>query len=402
MRGRRRICLSTLGIAAVVTALVTAQAAAFAGPAAASAPTIVDLGTLPGDDNSEVSGLNNAGTMVGESTIGSLFSPTATHAVSWNAAGTITALPLPPGDTDPNSDAVAINDAGVIVGRSSQGYSYRTLRWNTDGTVSTLSPLPGDQDSYPSAISADGTVIGTSFSATGPTHAVRWSPDGTVTNLPNLHSDTYTYVWAINSTDTITGYSDSSTQPEHAVRWNPDGSITDLSTVLAGLPVINAAGAIAAVNSANHGTRLNPDGSTVDLGMGSVPTAIGANGTMVGGGRDAEFPQYTAPISWAPDGTATGLKCLPGGMYSWPDSIGWAEEVNSTGTIVGYTGRPISNYQQQDHAVSWTPSGAVTALGALPGANESDAALINDAGTIVGSSDTASGQSHAVMWRATT
>jgi probable HAF family extracellular repeat protein len=68
--------------------------------------------------------------------------------------------------------------------------------------------------------------------------------------------------------------------------------------------------------------------------------------------------------------------------------------VNNSGQIVG-----ASDTAGIGHAFSYTHSGGMIDLGTLPGGGYSYATAVNDLGQIVGSSGTASGNEHAVLWR---
>ena len=63
----------------------------------------------------------------------------------------------------------------------------------------------------------------------------------------------------------------------------------------------------------------------------------------------------------------------------------------SSGQVIGWSGDPIRR------AFIWE-SGKIIDLGTLPGGNQSEAAAINNHGQIVGTSQTKSDSTHAVMW----
>lgn len=86
----------------------------------AGAPTTIDLGALPGDSASEAHGVNDLGQVVGTSDVAP--DAASNHAVLWDATGADT-RPVDLNrivDTHGNwrlTDAMAINNAGVIVGK---------------------------------------------------------------------------------------------------------------------------------------------------------------------------------------------------------------------------------------------------------------------------------------------
>ena len=89
---------------------------------------MVDAGALPGSHNSYARRINNAGQMVGASDFHDGSAGHVWHACLWNK-GT---APL---DLDPagvESEALDINNHGVIVGRAKIGGTQRAVRWKQD------------------------------------------------------------------------------------------------------------------------------------------------------------------------------------------------------------------------------------------------------------------------------
>lgn len=94
--------------------------------------------------------------------------------------------------------------------------------------------------------------------------------------------------------------------------------------------------------------------------------------------------------------TVVGLACAtdvpttrrpdPGGFF--------ANAANSLGESVGFTER-TPGFPRAMHR---SRAGTMTDLGTLPGGHRSSAVAIDDAGTIVGQSETVSGRFHAVRW----
>jgi uncharacterized membrane protein len=391
MRDRQR---TTLSVPVTSLAVIVALALGVTTPVAAASPSIVDLGTLPGDTESTTAGLNESGTVIGQSFSGNQHDPaTRARAVRWSPGGAVTALPIPAGISHPHSRAVAINDSGAIT-----GYTYdaplsqvhRSLRWASDGTVTELKALPGDTSTLPRGISRDGTVAGDSYTPGGVYHAVKWAPDGTVTVLNPVAGDTDARTSLINDNNTVVGRSSKYNSPGHTVRWNPDDTIDDISAHVSIPYAINGDGVISGWGSNGHGYRLNPDGTVIDLGMYANTAAISADGTVVGGFWVS--PHFKRAARWGPDGTATTLPHLP------TDTNGFAKDINSAGTIVGVSSIFRTMSSEEGHAVKWTPDGTVTALGFLPGGTQSHASFINSTGTIAGTATTSTGKLRAVLW----
>lgn len=127
-----------------------------------------DLGTLPKGTASWASGINAAGQVVGEAVL----ADGGARAVRWDR-GHITNLGALPGAQV--SGAEAINDAGQIVGgggTAAGGTSYHALLWDR-GAIVDLGTL-GGQGSLALAINDAGVVVGEADVAGGAQHAFIW------------------------------------------------------------------------------------------------------------------------------------------------------------------------------------------------------------------------------------
>lgn len=115
-------------------------------------------------------------------------------------------------------------------------------------------------------------------------------------------------------------------------------------------------------------------GSARIHGVNNSGQAVGASGHPHGAETHAFF--------WQKQGGMRDLGTLPGGDYSA------AFAINNAGIVVG-----TSNTATSTHAFSWTPSQGLHDLGTLPGANASSALAINNQSQIAGSSG-----GHAALW----
>jgi probable HAF family extracellular repeat protein len=115
-------------------------------------------------------------------------------------------------------------------------------------------------------------------------------------------------------------------------------------------------------------------GSARVHGVNESGQAVGASGHPHGAETHAFF--------WQKQGGIRDLGTLPGGDYSS------AFAINDAGIVVG-----TSNTSTSSHAFSWTLSQGLRDLGTLPGANASSAFAINNQGQIAGSSG-----AHAALW----
>jgi probable HAF family extracellular repeat protein len=219
---------------------------------------ILDLGTL-GGPNSEAGGPN----LRGEAAIISetaLTDPNAEDfcgfgdhvqclAAIWRH-GRLTALPALPGGN--NAQAYGLNNAGQVVGFSetgvqdstcSTGMPFQVLRyqaaiWEPNGRVRKLRPLHGDTVGFAFGINNRGQAIGASgvcsnvtlppnYTPNGP-HPVLWERDGRPVNLTGLDGAAMTIASSISDRGEVVG---NSMFPDGTVRpflWTRKGGLHDL------------------------------------------------------------------------------------------------------------------------------------------------------------------------------
>lgn len=151
------------------------------------------------------------------------------HAFSWHQ-GRFTDLPSLGGRA---SDAVAINDAGVIAGTSlpaGRGTSPHAVKWEAAG-VTDLGGLGHTEEGgdWVAAINGAGWVVGSCRAAGGQTHGCVWH-DGQVDELFALDGTT-SGALGINDANVVVGMSNFSGPVSHAVLWK-DGVIADLNDLV--------------------------------------------------------------------------------------------------------------------------------------------------------------------------
>jgi probable HAF family extracellular repeat protein len=136
-----------------------------------------DLGTLGGAQSNALA-INAAGTAVGWALTPA---PSKLHAVSWSAKRRITDLgTLEPGNPDSTSEAIAVNDAGLIVGAASsadggrgfivQGHRMYDLNRFVNGLPAGARITSGD------SITAAGVILASLTDVNGTPHSVLLTP----------------------------------------------------------------------------------------------------------------------------------------------------------------------------------------------------------------------------------
>jgi uncharacterized membrane protein len=278
--------------------------------------------------------INKAGTIVGAVSRGAEDG----GAVRWDASGTAaTELGKPSGFF--GGAALAINDAGIIVGEAERYAStdppsdflgMRALRWDPSSTITELGHLGSHADGWAyssaTAINNAGTIIGASnkitrFDTDLGRRAVRWNAGATApTELGNLgtRADAYAYTEAvaINDAGTIAGNAEKydaagNVVGSRAVRW--DASVT------------------AATELGDLGPQ--PGGGA----GGAVAWAINDAGTIMGeAGKWDATGRYLGTVAVRWDALDTAAKELGNlGITTFGESNCFVRAMNDAGTAVG-------------------------------------------------------------------
>jgi probable HAF family extracellular repeat protein len=131
------------------------------------------------------------------------------------------------------SEAVAVNDSGVVAGFafSTSGRS-RAFRWTSATGMRGLDSLPGGSNSTATGINNAGQIAGFCDRGGQPTlawHACWWpNPNGVIpVDLGTLPGDTASNASAINRYGVVVGDS-SNTRTDHAFRWDAATGMKDL------------------------------------------------------------------------------------------------------------------------------------------------------------------------------
>lgn len=276
---------------------------------------------------SEGLGINNSGTVVGETTNSLPFVYNATTTVLSTFGG-------------PYGMAEAVNDAGTVVGYATNANGLEMAFVYGGGSMNPLFPGAGTA-SRAGGINSSGTIVGYFANAGGYDHAFSYG-NGVTSDLGTLGGPE-SHAYGVNASGTVVGQSDTTNGAgKHAFSF-ANGAMTDLGT-LGG----------------------NPNNPQTNI---SVATAINDSGTIVGTANTAAF---THAFSYS-GGTMTDLGTL-GGFASG------AMAINSSGSIVGYADTVGDN-----HAFLCV-AGAMVDLNSLvlvPGVVLTSATAINDNGQVL-------------------
>lgn len=257
----------------------------------------------------------------------------------------------------PYSYPAAINDDGVIVGRSNFIDGLGAAVWRRRQSAHLASPFQ-DGSANPLGLNNRGQAVGYSSSGVQPVTPVVWN-NGVPSELamPGLG---FGMAKAINDRGHVVGdaLGEATGGATHAMLWR-GGRVTDLGTV-----------------PRNKGKPA------------SFASDINEGGVVVGSSHDGN--EVARAVRW-PAGR-NSIEALPELL---PGTSSWARAVNTAGTVVGTAG--YGHALGDWHAAAWK-DGQVHDLGALPGHAASDASDVNDAEVIVGASQPDNAPSRAVVW----
>lgn len=225
--------------------------------------------------------------------------------------------------------ASAINNAGTIVGESSS-HAFRY----SQGTTTDLGTFGGPY-SVAASINSSGVIVGSADTPQS-THAFRYA-NGTMTDLGSLDGRV-SYAMDINDLGTIVGYSTvggvTNSGYEHAFRYQA-GVMVDLGTLAPGSSgsseanAINSFGVIVGTSDAWGGsawtqhayiyrdgvmTDLSPFLAAVGLGGLSIAQDINDNGDIVGYALDASGNGHGFVLFAVPEPSTAALLALAGAI----------------------------------------------------------------------------------------
>jgi probable HAF family extracellular repeat protein len=179
-------------------------------------------------------------------------------------------------------------DGSVIVGRSIGGSVNEAYRWEDGAGMTGLGTLGSDTASNAHAVSADGTTVVGSSSASGvTTQAFRWTQAGGMVPLGDLAGGRDSFANDVTADgNVIVGYADSGGNPREAFRWVIDASASGPSGgIMTGLGTLpgtteSFAKSVSASGAVIVGTSSGPSGDTAFRWVVDPASTHASGGTM--------------------------------------------------------------------------------------------------------------------------
>lgn len=283
------------------------------------------------------SAINNAGQIVG----------TYDGAAAILSAGAITSL----GAVAPGSYGLGINDRGDITGAFDSPYSGAAFSY-AGGTLTRIGPMLGEPFMFSNAVAINnaGMVAGNAYPYIGEAIRGYVLDGGTIRTIPTFGGD-WSYAMAINNSGAVAGMSmlpSSVGSPLYHAYIDRGGVMQDLGTLGGGLRSqaydINDAGMVVGWSNLNVDVDGSPvehaflyrDGSMRDLGTlggaSAAAHALNSAGHVVGSSSmPGALPESHAFLYL--DGSMIDLNAVVTGAGDW--KIVDASDINDAGQILG-------------------------------------------------------------------
>jgi probable HAF family extracellular repeat protein len=311
-----------------------------------------------------------------------------------NPAGSLVVLSVRglqpyPGSGENYSRAFAVNDAGLVVGESSVGSVEHAMVWEGGFYPTDLGTLGGTYSSA-KGINNSSTIVGGANTAGGELHAAMWvKVDGAwqIFDLGTLEDGWSAFAHSVADDGTVVGIGSTSTG-QHGFMWR-NGVMTDLGPQVGQALAVNDLGQVVGRGDQGalaHAVLWSETGGLTDLFVVGEATDINGSGEVAGHTLSPSSPSPSAFL-WTPQKGRRALGTLGG-------SKSRAFAINRTGVIVGES----DDVAGQSHAFAWS-KGKMLDLGVLPGYTASGATAINGGNTVVGYSFLGGlNESRATVW----
>jgi len=323
--------------------------------------SITDIGTLPGGDFSDATGINASGQVVGYSHN----SAGADRAVLWTAGGGIQDLGTLPGDA--SSRAEGINSQGDVVGFSTDSNGVdRAFLWTAGGGMHELDTLLGGAANEAFAINDSGQIVGQAVAGGGTQHAFLFNEVGGGQDLGTLGTaiGNYSFATDINNAGQVVGLAETTAGAYHAFLWTSQTGMQDLGA-------------------------LTPTDTATAFGINATGQIVGNSGQ----GQTTTAFVYTAGGTGGP---ASNPPMQPLGNLGGASNQ--ANAINATGQIVGFSELGVDH--STDASIwdnSTTPEDLNHLIPAHSGWALDQGESINDSGQIVGSGPSPGGANHGFL-----
>jgi probable HAF family extracellular repeat protein len=194
----------------------------------ATGTTMTTLSILPGanpEGNARAVAINDAGQIVGQS-VTTAFTD---HAVLWSAAGVIQDLGTLGGT---NSAAIDINASGQVIGSSQTTGDVAThyFLWSSAGGMQDLNTTIGATITSVVEINDAGQIIGTYITGAGQSHAFLYTPASGLLDLGTLGGTTSAPT-GLNDKGQVVGSSTLANGATHAFLWTPTDGMEDVTVI---------------------------------------------------------------------------------------------------------------------------------------------------------------------------
>jgi probable HAF family extracellular repeat protein len=339
---------------------IRASVDAAAGVAITPPIDLGNLGTQPGNAGSIALGVNEAGWVVGEAHTGT----NATRAFLWKPGSGMTDLgTLEP--TDTYSRAYAINDAGWVVGASGSSSTLlsEAVLWRPGEPPIALGVPGGHSNAL--AINNSGLVVGTYEVGTLPNRlrAFAWQ-NGVFRDLPALGIPPSRAQGVSDAGVIVGGSRKAGTIGEEAVAWYPgETGPRDLGVTAAvgsrnsAARDMNARGDVvgfAVIQNGGIGAFIWHPGVGASLLAAPTPGLLDEATAINDAGRAVGIVQSRTPVLWDPVAGQVSLPRTAGA------TTGYANAISNSGYIAGY----LNSSANPD-----TPRAVLWRLGQAPVAN---------------------------------